>query len=185
MEEVLRRWPGVSALVDRSASMRTSFSKRDRPVRDASCSRRLTDTRAVVTIPHAERGIKLLSGDNCFGTQGRQTLGSSNFSYPVTDKAHRQDQDRFGKDQQPPPEFPPMFCRPSSSERAATCRRDASAEANVVEVRSGNLVVLDQAGQPMSLLVGQHLAQEMVVEDNMTHVVARSGSSASDLTKVA
>ena len=112
---------------------RSTFSKRNRPVGDSSCPRCLTDTRAVVTIPHAERGSKLLSGDNCFGTQGRQTLGASNFSYPVTDKAHRQDQDRFGEDQQPPPEFPPMFCRPSPCERAATCRRDAPAEANVVE----------------------------------------------------
>jgi len=113
-----------------------------------------------------------------FGTEGREPLTVSEFRHAISDQAHRHDQDLFGKFKEAPAEVPTVLGRPAPGERATPGRVNALAQANVVEVGGGEFVRREESVEWTPLLDGRDIAQEMVVDDDLTHVVAGTVSMA-------
>jgi hypothetical protein len=152
---------------------------------DSACPSCLPDAWAVIALPHIERSSQMLRCGDSFGAEGREPLILSKFRHSKPNQAHGQDQDGFGKFHKTPAKFATALGRPVPGERATSGGDHALAEAHEVEVGGGEFIRRDQAGESAPVLGGQHVAQEMIVDDNLTHVVARSGSSARDETNAA
>ena len=146
---------------------------------------RTTDARPVVSVPDAQGCVEMFGCGNCLGTQGRDPSTLGEFGHSVSDDAHRGNQDRIRQIQQAASKRSSAFCGPTTGEGSTSGAHDALTEPRVIEVRGGQLVRLHQSADVVSLVIGEDIAQKVVVEYDAAHVVARSGSSANEATNAA
>ena len=143
------------------------------------------DAGTIVARPHAQRCAQMHGSGDGLGPQGRDAVGIGDLGHPIGQQAHRDDLDALGQHEQPLAELPSLLDRPGSGKGSARRGDDAPAEAIDVHVCRRRLVVVEQSGEILAQVIRQQIAEEMVVEERSRHVVARSGSSASDATNAA
>ncbi len=162
-----------------------TVSARQHVIAGAQCSCCRADRRSVVAFPHDEGCAEMFGGCYGLGAQGRQPVGVRQLGHPKSERPDRNDGDGVRKHEQGAAQRLSPLRGPGARELSTAGRDHALAQAEVVEVRRGRLMLGEDRGESVADVVGKKVAKEVIVEDRRGHVVARSGSSARDATKAA
>ena len=119
------------------------------------------------------------------GTERRESVSVGEFGHPKGESAHRHNLYVAGDHDKPAGQFSPGTSRPGARQRPARGGHHTATQSHEVEVRCRGLVIREDLSEPGAHVVGEQVAQQVIVEDGPAHVVASSESPSSDRTNAA
>lgn len=181
---ILSRFPKGSVLSRPGGRYRVASTTQSLVV-DAEGRGGGSDCWSVISVPDAQWPSQALSCRNRLGAKGGDSVCLGDLRHPVSDQTHRHNENPVWELDESLTKRTASLMGPVSRQPTTPCRYDALAEPDEIKIRGREVILACHTIELLAGIICNQITEEMIVDDCVGHVVARSGSSDSDATKTA